>query len=150
MAGRHLFKKKQDYKLWFLPAVQKCHLLHYKKTPQKLLPVGYRGNRGQTKMKETKVTYMSVYNWTYITTNNQKKKGKKAIKCYLFLLMLPRSHRLREDGLIYIPGVSPWRVKVSALFPTLVQLNNGGQQKSFLCLSLIFIILRAERVPFSF
>lgn len=64
--------------------------------------------------------------------------------------MLPRSHRLREDGLVYIPGVSPWRLKVSALFPELLQLKNRGQQGSFLCLSMIFIILRAERDQFSF
>lgn len=64
--------------------------------------------------------------------------------------MLPRSHRLREDGLIYIPGVSPWRLKVSVLFPALLQLNNGGQQGSFLCLSKIFIVLRGERAKFAF
>lgn len=64
--------------------------------------------------------------------------------------MLLRSHWLRGDGLIYIPGVSPWKLKVAALFPTFLQLNNGGQQGNFQRLSMIFVILRVKRVPFSF
>lgn len=73
----------------------------------------------------------------------------KALKFYLFLLMWPRPDRLKEKCLIYFPDVSPWRFKISAVFPTMLQLNDGGQQGSFLCPYMILIILRAEGVQFS-
>lgn len=70
---------------------------------------------------------------------------RKTLKCYLFLLMWPRPHVIFY---IYIPDVSLWSFKISAVFPTMLKLKDGGQG-SFLCPSMILIILRAEEVQFS-
>jgi len=45
--------------------------------------------------------------------------------------MWPRPHRFKENCLIYIPGTLPWRFKVSAVFPAMLQLSNGGQAGQF-------------------
>lgn len=70
-----------------------------------------------------------------------------AFKCYLFSLMWQGPHGLKANCLI--PGVAPWRFKVSSVFRRMIQFNNGGQQGSFLHSSMILITLKAERFQFS-
>lgn len=45
----------------------------------------------------------------------------------LFLLMWPRPHRLKENCLIYIPGVSPRSYTASAVFPAMLQQGTAGK-----------------------
>lgn len=77
---------------------------------------------------------------TYITRNNIYESVK--------ILLTFTDVANKEKCLIYFPDVSPWRFKISAVFPAMLQLNDGGQQGSFLCPYMILIILRAEGVQF--